>query len=150
MLLALAVAFGSCEKDRFTDGDKFLLFYPDVTDIGPSTNMTLQPTYHGAKPHDFKVYNVKFNGETIQTECFGIEADNGRLLITDTDGLAVGVYSISISCKSGDQSYEFPDIIKVNMMKPVPDGVNVEPAEIVLMLTRSTTSTLRKYSLLLR
>ena len=136
MLLALAVAFGSCEKDRFTDGDKFLLFYPDVTDIGPSTNMTLQPTYHGAKPYDFKVYNVKFNGETIQTECFGIEADNGRLLITDTDGLAVGVYSISISCKSGGQSYEFPDIIKVNMMKPVPDGVKVEPAEIVLMLTQ--------------
>ena len=136
MLLAVAMVFASCNKEGFTDGDKFLLFYPDITDIGPSTNMTLQPTYHGAKPHDFKVYNVKFNGETIQTECFGIEADNGRLLITDTDGLAVGVYSISISCKSGDQSYEFPDIIKVNMMKPVPDGVNVEPAEIVLMLTQ--------------
>ena len=136
MLLALAVAFGSCTKDGLTDGDKFMLFYPDVTDIGPSTNMTLKPTYHGAKPHDFKVYNVKFNGEVFQTECFTVEADNGRLNITGTDGLAVGVYSISISCKSGGQSYEFPDIIKVNMMRPVPEGIKVEPSEIVLMLTQ--------------
>ena len=80
MLLALAVAFGSCEKDRFTDGDKFLLFYPDVTDIGPSTNMTLQPTYHGSKPHDFKVYNVKFNGETFQTECLHLLKKSSQII----------------------------------------------------------------------
>ena len=136
MLLAVAMVFASCNKEGFTDGDKFLLFYPDITDIGPSTNMTLKPTYHGPKPHDFKVYDVKFNGEAFQTECFTVEADNGRLNITDTDGLSVGVYSISISCKSGDQYFEFPDIIKVNMMMAVPEGITVDPSEIVLLLTQ--------------
>ena len=136
MLLALAVAIVSCDKDRLTDGDKFSLFYPDITDIGPSTNMTLVPTYHGEKPVDFKVYNVKFNGSTIQTECFQVEAETGRLIIADTDNLAVGLYSISISCKSAGESYEFPDMIKVNMMKPVPDGIVVEPSSIELLLTQ--------------
>ena len=135
-LLVCTAILAACTKNELTDGDKFMLFYPDITDIGPSTNMTLQPTYHGAKPHEFKVYNVKLNGETFQTECFTVEADNGRLLITDTEGLPVGVYSISISCKSGSQSFEFPDIIKINMMRPVPEGIAVEPSEIVLMLTQ--------------
>lgn len=135
-LLVCTAILTACTKNELTDGDKFMLFYPDITDIGPSTNMTLQPTYHGAKPHEFKVYNVKLNGETFQTECFTVEADNGRLLITDTEGLPVGVYSISISCKSGSQSFEFPDIIKINMMRPVPEGIAVEPSEIVLMLTQ--------------
>ena len=136
MLIAVATVFASCNKEGFTDGDKFMLFYPDITDIGPSTNMTLKPTYHGAKPHDFNIYNVKFNGEVFQTECFSVEADNGRLSITDTDGLSVGIYSISISCKSGNQYFEFPDIIKVNMMRAVPEGIAVDPSELVLLLTQ--------------
>ena len=136
VLFALAVAVVSCTKDNLTDGDKFMLFYPDITDIGPSTNMDLEPTYHGSKPTDFNVYNIKYNGTTIQTECFQIDPVSGRFRIHDTEGLAVGVYTISISCKSSGTTYEYPDIIKVNMMKAVPEGIIVDPSEIVLLMTQ--------------
>ena len=136
LLLAFAVAVASCTKDNFTDGDKFMLYYPDITDIGPSTNMDMDPTYHGAKPTDFNVYDVKYNGSTIQTECFQVDPVSGRLMIKDTETLGVGVYTISISCKSSGTTYTFPDIIKVNMMRAVPEGITVEPSEIVLMMTQ--------------
>ena len=136
LLLAFAVAVVSCTKDNLTDGDKFMLFYPDITDIGPSTDMILEPTYHGDAPSDFKVYAVKLNGTAFQTDCFTIEAESGRLMIKNTKELAIGVYSISISCVSGGTFYEFPDIVNVNMMKPVPDGISVDPSEIVLLLTQ--------------
>ena len=137
MLLLVLTAVGiSCTKNELTDGDKFMLFYPDITDIGPSTNMNLDPTYHGPKPSDFKVYQVKFEGSPIQTTSFLIEAETGRLNVVDTGELAVGVYAISISCVSSGVLYEFPDLIKVNMMKPVPDGVTVEPDLIELLMTQ--------------
>lgn len=136
LLLAFAVAVASCTKDNFTDGDKFMLYYPDITDIGPSTNMDMDPTYHGAKPTDFNVYDIKYNGSTIQTECFQVDPVSGRLMIKDTETLGVGVYTISISCKSSGTTYTFPDIITVNMMRAVPEGITVEPSEIVLMMTQ--------------
>ena len=136
LLLAVAVVISSCAKDNLTDGDKFMLYYPDITDIGPSTNMDLDPTYHGAKPTDFNVYDVKYNGSTIQTECFQVDPVSGRLMIKDTEDLGVGVYTISISCKSSGTTYTFPDIITVNMMRAVPEGITVEPSEIVLMMTQ--------------
>ena len=136
LLLLISIAVSSCVKDNLTDGERFLLFYPDITDIGPSTSMSLDPTYHGAAPEDFKVYDVKYEGASVQTACFQIDAQTGRLSIVDSDGLAVGLYSISISCVSGGQSYLFPDMIKINMMKPVPDGVKVEPALIELRMSQ--------------
>ena len=136
LLLVLTTVGISCTKNELTDGDKFMLFYPDITDIGPSTNMNLDPTYHGPKPSDFKVYQVKFEGSPIQTTSFQIEAETGRLKVMDTDELAVGVYSISILCVSSGKLYEFPDLIKVNMMKPVPDGISVEPNQIELLMTQ--------------
>ena len=117
MLLALAVSVVSCTKDNLTDGDKFMLFYPDITDIGPSTNMELDPTYHGAKPTDFSIYSVKLDGSAIQTECFKMDPTSGRLSIEDTEDLSVGVYALSVSCKSSGKTYQYPDIIKVNMMR---------------------------------
>lgn len=137
LLLLIITAVGvSCSKNELTDGEKFMLFYPDITDIGPSTNMHLDPTYHGPAPEDFKVYDVKHEGTSVQTDCFQIDAVTGRLSIVDSDDLAIGLYSISISCVSAGQSYSFPDMIKVNMMKPVPDGVIVEPSFIELLMSQ--------------
>lgn len=136
VLLVLTAALGSCTKDNLTDGDTFRLFYPDITDIGPSTDMELDPTYHGAKPSDFKIYEVKFNGKSFQTGCFAVDSESGRLTIADTEELPVGLYSISISCSSEQKHYEFPDLIKVNMMRAVPEGITVDPSEIVLLMTQ--------------
>mgnify|MGYP002520109091 CR=1 FL=1 len=68
LLLVFAVAVTSCTKDNFTDGDKFMLYYPDITDIGLSYNMNVEPTYRGQAPGDFKIYNVALDGKTYETD----------------------------------------------------------------------------------
>lgn len=139
-LLAAVVCMtvGSCEKNELTDGDKFSLFYPGITDIGPSTNMNLNPTYHGEKPTDFKIYKVTLDGQDYQTECFLVDAESGQVQLRKTDELPVGLYSLSISCKSAGTYYEFPDAIQVNMMRPIPEGITVDPASITLTLADVT------------
>ena len=139
-LLAAVVCMtvGSCEKNELTDGDKFSLFYPGITDIGPSTNMNLNPTYHGEKPSDFKIYKVTLDGKDYQTECFLVDAESGQVQLRRTDDLPVGLYSLSVSCKSAGTYYEFPDAIQVNMMRPIPEGITVEPSSITLTLADVT------------
>ena len=140
MLLGVAMCLSavSCEKNELTDGDKFALYYPGITDIGPSTNMDLNPTYHGAKASDFKIYQVTLDGAPYQTESFLIDAQTGQVQLRNTDNLPVGKYSLSISCVSGGQLYQFPDLISVNMMRPVPEGIVVEPSRIELTLAQVT------------
>lgn len=139
-LLAAVVCMtvGSCEKNELTDGDKFSLFYPGITDIGPSTNMNINPTYHGEKPSDFKIYKVTLDGKDYQTECFLVDAESGQVQLRRTDDLPVGLYSLSVSCKSAGTYYEFPDAIQVNMMRPIPEGITVEPSSITLTLADVT------------
>ena len=134
--LTVGLCLGSCDKAELTDGDKFMLFYPDVTDIGPSYSMDIWPTYHGAKPEEFQVYKVTLDGEAYQTEAFKIDAASGMFSIRSTSSMPVGCYAISISCVSAGKEYRYPDMIKVNMMKPVPEGIVVEPAEITLMMSQ--------------
>lgn len=134
LCLAISLSAVSCEKNELTDGDKFALYYPGITDIGPSTNMDLTPTYHGAKASDFKIYRVTLDGVDYQTESFIIDAESGQLQLRNTEGLPVGKYAISVSCVSSGQVYKFPDIVSVNMMHPVPEGIGLEPAEIAIPL----------------
>lgn len=136
--LALCLSAVSCDKNELTDGDKFALYYPGITDIGPSTNMDLTPTYHGAKASDFKIYRVTFDGADYPTESFLIDSQSGQVQLRNTADLPIGKYAISISCVSGGEVYEFPDIISVNMMRPVPEGITVDPASIKISLTDVT------------
>ena len=136
-LLAICVV-SSCEKNELTDGDKFALYYPGITDIGPSTNMNLNPTYHGAKASDFKIYRVTLDGAEYTTESFGIDSESGQVQLRNTDNLPVGLYALSISCVSDGALYEFPNLITVNMMRPIPEGITVEPARIELTLAQVT------------
>ena len=136
-LLAIVVV-SSCDKNELTDGDKFALYYPGITDIGPSTNMNLDPTYHGAKASEFKIYKVTLDGADYVTECFLIDSESGQVQLRNTDALPVGLYSLSISCVSAGTSYTFPDLISVNMMRPIPEGITVDPAKIELTLAQVT------------
>lgn len=138
LCLAICMSAVSCDKNELTDGDKFLLFYPGVTDIGPSTNIDLTPTYHGEKASDFKIYRVILDGADYQTESFLINSENGQVQLRNTDALPVGKYSLSVSCVSGGVLYKFPDLISVNMMRPVPEGIVVTPSEIELTLAQVT------------
>ena len=136
LLAMLLMAGAACTKGEFTDGERFLLFYHDITDIGPSASMSIEPSYHGAKPENFQITKVTFQGKDYQTECFAVDAQTGEFYVDQTQDLPVGLYSISISCVSAGKTYAFQDLIKVNMMKPVPDGIMMEPSRIELLMTQ--------------
>ncbi|MBR5103233.1 MAG: DUF4958 family protein [Bacteroidales bacterium] len=135
LLLAVAV-LGACTKNELSDGGGFMLFYPDVTDIGLSYNMNVKPTYYGQTPTDFNVYDITLDGNKCETEAFIVEASTGELQIRTTASMQVGLYSISISCVSGGKLYKFPDAVKVNLMRPVPEGISMDPAELELFVTQ--------------
>ena len=135
-LLLCAAVLAACTKNELTEEGNFMLFYPDVTDIGLSYNMNVKPTYRGQTPSDFKVYNVTLDGKACITDAFSVESSTGVLQIRSTTSMQVGLYSISISCVSDGKLYEFPDVVKVNMMRPVPEGITMEPAELELFVTQ--------------
>lgn len=133
-LVALLVAFLPGCKPQLTDTGGFALYYPGVTDIGPSTNMTISPTWHGGKPSAFEVYQVKLDGAVIKTDCFKADAESGIISISGTDDLAVGQYAISVACTVDGARYSFDDVILVNMLPVIPAGIKVNPSQLVIPL----------------
>ena len=131
MTIGLCVSGVSCTDPETTDSTKFAIFYAGVTDIGPSMNFNMSgPTYIGGTPSDFAITRVTLNGEVYDTNCFQIETNTGAISISDTKDLAVGLYALSISCRSNGSFYEFKDIVSVNMMRAIPEGIYVEPNKI--------------------
>lgn len=131
MVLGLGVLGWSCDETETTDSTTFALYYPGVTDIGPSMNFNLPaPSYIGAAPSGFSISGITLDGEPVTTESITIDANTGSVTIANTDNMAVGLYKISVSCVSAGKSYYFPDAISINMMKAVPDGISVEPSRI--------------------
>lgn len=128
-VIAAGILFASCEPE-LTDSRTFDLSYPGITDIAPSTNINITPTWIGGTPSDFQVYRVKLDGETYETDCFSADPVSGAFYVRNTDALPTGLYSISISCKSGGKTHKFPDIISINMLSAVPSGIKVEPSVI--------------------
>ncbi len=135
-----AVSAASCTA-QLTDTGAFALYYPGITDIGPSTNMDLSPSWHGGTPSDFEVCRVVLEGQKVTTDCFSVEASTGVFQIRNSASLSVGKYTIGIACKVNGSRCEFPEAITVNMMKPVPDGITVTPDKITLTLSQVTSST---------
>lgn len=138
LCVAMCLSAVSCEKNELTDGDKFALYYKGITDIGPSTNMDLTPSYHGAPGSAFSIYRVTLDGVYYETTSFSIEPDNGQVHLRDTENLPVGLYALSIQCTSAGKVYQFPDLITVNMMRPVPEGITMVPSEIAVPLADVT------------
>lgn len=130
MSVFTAVTFSSCEDTETVDKSGFALHYTSLTDIGPSmTGVIASPSYKGSAPYDFAITRITFGeeGEAYTGDSFQIDASSGSIEILNTDNLSVGVYRISVSCVSGGTTYSFPDIVEVNFLKPVPDGIVVEP-----------------------
>lgn len=125
----------SCSDTETTDSTGFTLHYYGVTDIGPSMTYDSQaPSYMGEAPYDFAVTNVTLNGEACSSESFTINEATGILHIKNTANLATGLYSVSVSCFSNGNYYEFKDAVKVNMLLPVPEGIMVTPEEVLIKL----------------
>lgn len=133
LTLAWSLLNVSCTDSQTTDNTEFALYYAGVTDIGPSMNFTLDaPTYKGATPSDFAITGVKLDGSSVETSSFTIDAATGSIQIANTSSLAVGTYTLDVACKSGRNHYNFSDIVTINMMKPVPDGITVDPNRITV------------------
>ena len=130
MFVFTAVTFSSCEDTETVDKSGFALHYTSLTDIGPSmTGVIASPSYKGSAPYDFAITGITFGdeNEAYTGDCFTIDAAVGSIEVRNTENIAVGTYRISVSCMSAGSFYSFPDIVEVNFLKPVPDGIVVEP-----------------------
>lgn len=128
MVAVLCASHFSCTETESTDPTTFALHYAGITDIGPSMNFNLDgPTYIGNAPSGFAITRVTLNGESYNAGSFVIDENVGSISISNTNDLPVGLYALSISCYSNGKYYEFKDIVTINMMKPIPDGIIVEP-----------------------
>ena len=118
----------SCSDTETTDSTPFAIYYSGMTDIGPSMNAKISaPTYIGATPADFTITKIILENESVNSESFVIDATTGEIEIKNSDNLAVGLYHLSISCVSNGKTYNFADAVSINMMRPVPEGITVEP-----------------------
>lgn len=133
VLAAAGLAVSSCEPEGLTD-ESFSLYYAGVTDIGPSTDFSLTPTWHGPAPSDFKVTGVSLDGADCETGCFTVDSETGVFSIRGTGNLPTGIYTIGISCVSDGKTHNFPEAVTVNMMKAIPDGITVEPSVVQVTL----------------
>ena len=137
-LLGIGLSLDSCRDPQLTDETEFNLYYPGVTDIAPSATMpvNITMTYIGAKPTDFKITRVTFEGGVFDNASgtFSINSE-GTVHIANSDQLEIGQYAISISCQANGKTWDFPDIITVNIMKPVPEEIKIDPAEITVKMS---------------
>lgn len=136
-LTAIIVSVSSC-KAELTDTGAFALHYPGITDIGPSTNMDITPTWHGGTPESFEIFSIKREGEAVTAECFSIDPTSGVFSIRKSDNLPVGKYRIGIACRVGGERHEFAEAITVNMMPAIPEGIKVTPDKITILLSQVT------------
>ena len=128
MIVIMSVVYTSCDDTETTDSTKFTIFYSGMTDIGPSMSGRISsPTYKGNTPSDFAITKVTLKGEAYSGDCFTIDPNDGFISINSTKDMQVGLYKLSISCISGWNYYEFKDIVEINFLKAVPDGITVEP-----------------------
>ena len=120
MIVIMSVVYTSCDDTETT--------YSGMTDIGPSMSGRISsPTYKGNTPSDFAITKVTLKGEAYSGDCFTIDPNDGFISINSTKDMQVGLYKLSISCISGGNYYEFKDIVEINFLKAVPDGITVEP-----------------------
>lgn len=134
-ILSFMIGFASCNDGETTDSTEFMLYYTSMTDISPSMTGTIaSPTYKGAAPSGFVITGVTFGeeSEAYNGDSFVIDEATGAVTIGNTSDLKVGKYKISVSCVAGGNIYTFKDAIVVNFMKAVPDGITVEPSELLV------------------
>lgn len=131
VVIILTIVNGSCTDTETTDATKFTIYYTGMTDIGPSmTGVISSPTYKGSTPYDFAITNITLDGEVYSDNIFTIDAETGKVTLSSTGNTPVGLYKLSISCYSNGNRYEYADIIEVNMMNPVPDGIKATPEKL--------------------
>lgn len=129
------LSFSSCSEEATDSDEGFALFYSGISEICPSTNINIMPTWRGGTPTNFSISLVQFERTVIQSDCFSVDPSTGMFSITNSDLLQTGGYTIDIVCEFNGRRCEFPAAIEINMMKPVPDGIFVDPSELSASLS---------------
>lgn len=131
MVFAL-LSITSCSETETTDKTDFILYYTSMTDIGPGMSSDIaQPSYKGATPSDFSITGVTLDGQAYTGNLFEINPTSGTVHIESDETTQVGVYKISVSCVAGGSTFTYNDIISVNFLKRVPEGITVTPEALV-------------------
>ncbi|CDA76085.1 putative uncharacterized protein [Bacteroides sp. CAG:530] len=131
MVFAL-LGITSCSETETTDKTDFILYYTSMTDIGPGMSSDIaQPSYKGATPSDFTITGVTLDGQAYTGNLFEINPTSGTVHIESDETTPVGVYKISVSCVAGGSTFTYNDIISVNFLKRVPEGITVTPEALV-------------------
>lgn len=131
--LALVVSVGggiilsSCTPESSEWDNGFTLHYPSITNTAPGKYFSLTPSWFGGTPSDFQIVSVKLNGEAVLSECFVVDASTGEFKLLNSGNLSVGKYEVTISCVVAGVLTTFPNIISVEMMKPVPEEILMQP-----------------------
>ena len=127
-VLILLFVTTACKKTEVIDGADFKLYYTGMTDIGPSmTGVISSPSFISGTPSDFEIVRITLNDVAYSGGGFEINNSDGSISIRETIGMPIGLYKLTISCYANGTKHEFADIVEINMMKPVPDGISVVP-----------------------
>ena len=140
MAVLCCAVLSSCEPTALQTDKGFALHYPDVSEIAPGSILEVTPTWYGGKPTEFSIISVTFENEVIETEMFSINPQTGGLKITTTEATLIGKYDVGVSCKVNGRVQTYPDAVTLELMKPVPDGIVVEPAVITAKLSQLLTT----------
>lgn len=129
------VLFSACEPEALIPEKGFMLYYPAISEIAPGTILEVQPTWYGGKPAEFAISSMTLDGTSVEAAYFTVEPETGIFRISARETDPVGLYEIGISCKVDGNLHDFPKAVTIELMKPVPDGVVVEPSEISAKLS---------------
>lgn len=137
-LLLCSLFTGCAEKEQ--EG-ALTLYYPQVTNIGPSMSFISDaPSYHGPKPSAFAITRVALDGTSIETSSFSINENSGSITLSDTEGLKVGSYAVSVSCMADGRRYDFADVFLVKMLPISPEKIEASESLLVIPFAELKTS----------
>lgn len=126
----LTFGLGACSDDDTEDGD-FQLYYPEVTNFGPSMSyVSGSPSYVGGTPTAFAISALTLDGFPTESGSFSINELSGAISISNTDDLKPGVYRVSVTCVADGRAYNFVDIFVVNLLPAVPVELAVSAEEV--------------------
>lgn len=130
-----ALLFSACSVKEDPIKDVFTLQYPAVSEIAAGSYLKIPATWNGDTPESYSISSVQLDGVDYTSDFFTIEQETGAFIIRVENTLDVGNYLIGVSCVVNGVTYHFPDAVSVTIMKPIPDGIVVEPSEITAKLS---------------
>lgn len=127
LLSVLILALTGCTKKSFIDDTEFALYYKSIKPFTIGQEAVSKPSYIGETPEDFQIYSImhnlnlyyspKIDGELEEDDTFYINPQTGDFKIQKSSSLKPGIYKVSIQCKAGGKTYQFPDAIVIEISK---------------------------------